>query len=427
MRCPRCNQEINPHSERCPNCGTSAKLAVPDGDTMTRVRRQISVMRRETEVSDVDLSDASFSPVLKFDKPEEHPPEEVIENNPANQFPDESFDPVDISGMIEKPEVHDSEKKHREISASIRRMINDKQDDLLAEYYFKDGISDLERYRLAQSYARLDEQNPPLPAADDSDGRQAQDEESGRSGQDRRKTDSLRRKESGQTRPDKADTPEHEDGEEMSEAAKRLSQFPEEKGFDKFVTTVWEKYDHAVLKVRKFLRRHILDRLKRLYDWFDAKTRRFMNPLLDRFYYSRFGSLKRKRAENDSESYLLRRRVWGVIGVVLVLLIGGLFMVRMMMSDEINGEWIISTDAGGNPNIIMEFKPGGSAVISVKSEDGWHVHKQGRYSTQRKNGHDLLTITYEDGDVKRLYYIIEGDQGTFINVDTNIRVVYQLK
>ena len=96
MRCPKCNQELNPHSERCPNCGTSARLAVPDGDTMTRVRRQISVMRRETEVSDVDLSDASFSPVLKFDRPEEKQPEEIIEHNPANNFPDESFDPVDL-------------------------------------------------------------------------------------------------------------------------------------------------------------------------------------------------------------------------------------------------------------------------------------------------------------------------------------------
>ena len=145
MRCPKCNQEINPHSERCPNCGTSARLAVPDGDTMTRVRRQISIMRRETEVSDVDLSDASFSPVLKFDKPVVSQPEEVIEQNPADNFPDESFAPVDISDMIDSQADQDSEKHHRELSASIRRIINNKEDDLLAEYYFKDGISDLER------------------------------------------------------------------------------------------------------------------------------------------------------------------------------------------------------------------------------------------------------------------------------------------
>lgn len=108
MRCPKCNQEINPHSERCPNCGTSAKYAVPDGDTMTRVRRQISVIRRENEVSDIDLSDASFSPVLKFDKPEETAAESQEEHNPANNFPDESFEPVDISRMIETED--DSEK-----------------------------------------------------------------------------------------------------------------------------------------------------------------------------------------------------------------------------------------------------------------------------------------------------------------------------
>ena len=120
MRCPKCNQELNPHSERCPNCGTSARLAVPDGDTMTRVRRQISVMRRETEVSDIDLSDTSFSPVLKFDRPEEKVPDKPIENNPANNFPDESYDLVDLTGMIDS-EI-DGENRHRDLSASIKSL-----------------------------------------------------------------------------------------------------------------------------------------------------------------------------------------------------------------------------------------------------------------------------------------------------------------
>ena len=190
---------------------------------------------------------------------------------------------------------------------------------------------------------------------------------------------------------------------------------------------MWEKYDNAVLKTKAFFRRNVSKRCKRLYDRFDKKTFGFMNGLLSRFYYRRFGSLKRKRTEDTSEAYALRRKVWVAFFVMVIILICGLAVMRMMMSSDINGEWIVSTDSSGNPNIVMEFKPGGRAAISVKSDDGWHVHKQGKYSTNRKNGHDMLTIVYDDGDVKRLYYIIEGNSGTFINVDTNVQVVYQLK
>ena len=404
MRCPRCNQELNPHSERCPNCGASTRHAVRDardGDTMTRVQRQISVIKREPEVSDNDLSDASFSPVLKFDRPEETKPEEIIEYNPANHFPDESFVPVDLSGMI-PPDEDESDRRHRDLSASIRHMINNKDDDLLAEYYFKDGITDLEKNQLSDSFARLEQR--------ENSGKRENPEAEG--------SQSARSKIVAQT---------EDAAESMSESAKRLSEFPEEKGFDKFVTTLWEKYDNALLKTKSFFRRVFFVRGKRIYDKFDSKTSGFMNGILDRFYYSKFGSLKRKRSDESGEAYALRRKVWAVIFAVLVILILGFALVRMMTSSDLSGKWVVSSDSSGNPNIIMEFKPGGRAVISVKSDDGWHVHKQGRYSTNRKNGHDMLTITYEDGDVNRLYYIIDGDTGTFINVDTNVQVQYHLK
>ena len=394
MRCPKCNQEINPHSERCPNCGTSARYAVPDGDTMTRVRRQISVIRRENEVSDADLSDASFSPVLKFDRPGEKEQDDRIEHNPANNFPDESFLPVDLSGII--PEETDDDIRHRDLSASINRLMNNKEDDLLAEYYFKDGITDLEKYQLARSYERLEKRE------NNSASREASDPEA-----EEKTPDELT--------------------EEMSDAARRLSQFPEEKGVDRFLTSLWEKKDRAVIRIKSFFKRNVSDRCKKIYDTFDAKTSGFMNGFLDRFYYKRFGSLKRRRADDSTETYHLRSKVWGIFGIILILLICLLIGLNMMLSSDLNGKWIISTDSSGSPNIIMEFKPGGSAVLSVKSEDGWHVHKKGRYSTKRKNGHDLLTIEYEDGEVKRLYYIIDGKSGTFINVDTNVQMVYQIK
>ena len=393
MRCPKCNQEINPHSERCPNCGTPAKYAVPDGDTMTRVRKNISVIQRENEVSDDYLSDASFFPVLKFDRPGEAQEESVIQHNPAEYFPDESFTPVDLSEMIDTG--GDGSDRHRELSESIRRMVSNKDDDLLAEYYFKDGISDLESYQLAESYRKLEE-----ASGNSSDG--SVEEHSGE-------------KDSGS------------EAEEMSEAAKRLSQFPEEKGFDRFLTSMWEKYDSAVVKVKGFFRRNVADRFKKLYDRFDSKTAPFMNRILEKFVYKKTGNTKRMTPERRQEDYRLRKRVWGAVAAVLVLLTAGFFVVNRMMSSEIDGKWIISTDAGGDPNIIMEFKAGGKAMISVKSEDGWHIHKQGRYTTDRKNGHDMLTIMYEDGDIKRLYYSIDGKTGTFINVDTNIQVVYEMQ
>lgn len=428
MRCPKCNQEMNPHSERCPNCGTSARYAVPDGDTMTRVRRQISEMRRqqETEVSGAVLPDASFSPVLKFDKPASAEPEEVIEDNPADNFPDESFPPVDISGMV--PPEEDGSARHRDLAASIRHMINHKEDDLLAEYYFKDGISDLERYRLAQSYERLEQES----------GRAYDDYHSSRSGY----ADGYGRYGSGRAgrysgtgefrsagdrggaeEPQPSEQPE----EEMSDAAKRLNNFSDETGVDKILNTIWDKCDAVKEKTHAFFAKNVAARAKKLYDKFDAKTAGFLNGILNKVYYNKFSAMKRKRADNGNEDYLLRRRVWCVVGVVLVLLLCGMLMLHMMLKNDINGKWIVSVDAGGNPNIIMEFKPGGKAAISVKSEDGWHVHKQGKYSIMRKNGHAMLTIVYEDGDVKRLYYMTDGDTGTFINVDTNVQVEYKRK
>ena len=390
MRCSKCNQELHPHSERCPNCGTSARYAIPDGDTMTRVRRQISEIQRENEVSGVYMPDASFSPVLKFDRPAgssqegEEPP---IEQNPADNFPDESFPPVDISDMVDLSGEGDS---HGELSQTIRRMIMNKEDDLLAEYYFKDGITDLERYQLARSYENLEQES-----GGDGAGQGGQAGGGGEEG--------------------------------MSDAAKRLSEFPEETGVDRILTLLWEKFDAAVIAVRRFFRRHVVERCGRLYRKFDARTEGFMNGMLDRVYYGKLGVMKRKRAGSTDERYAVRKTAWGILGILALLTVTVLIAANIMMSSDLNGKWVVSYDSSGDPNIIMEFKPGGRAAISVKSEDGWHVHKQGRYSTERRNGHDMLTIIYDDGDVKRLYYKIDGRSGTFINVDTNVQVVYQLK
>lgn len=402
MRCPKCGVDLNPHSERCPRCGTSAKLAKPDGDTMTRVRRQIAVVRRQTPPPEEDYSDASFSPVMRFEK--ELPPKqakEIIEENPADNFQAEIFKPVDIEELLQKQEESEADVRHRAISAEIRSMVKNKEDDLLAEYYFKDGISDLERYQYAKRMADLKN------AASQAESDQSETE--------------------AETPVPAEDTPAEPPEEEMSEAARRLNTFPEESGLDKVLTFIGEKYDSAVLAVKGFWQRTVHVRFKRIYDQFDQKTAPFLNKLLDRFYHMRFGKLKRRIPESEEEKSKARQKIWSVCGVLLaVVLCVGIF-VASLFTDEITGQWVVSYDINDKPNVIMEFTPGGSAIVSVKSEDGWHVHKQGQYKTRRKNGHDMLTITYEDGTVSRLYYEIQGRSGTFINVETNVEVVYDLK
>lgn len=395
MRCPKCGVELNPHSERCPRCGTSAKLAKPDGDTMARVRRQIAVVRRKTPPPAENYADASFSPVMRFEKEIPAAPSDRIEENPADNFEDDIFTPVDIAELLQKQEETEADIRHRAISAEIRSMVKNKEDDLLAEYYFKDGISDLERYQLAKSFAESTQEQAKAdaPPADDPDEAQA-------------------------------DAPQEE---EMSEAARRLNTFPEESGVDKVLTFIGEKYDNAVLAVKGFFHRLIHVRVKRVYDKLDKKTAPFLDKLLDRFYQMRFGKLKHKRDESAEEKRKARKRIWSVCAVIAVLLLCVGIFITTLFTEKITGQWIVSYDVNDKPNVIMEFTPGGSAVVSVKSEDGWHVHKQGKYKTQRKNGHDMLTITYEDGTISRLYYEIDGRSGTFINVETNVEVVYDLK
>lgn len=410
MRCPRCNLEFNARSERCPNCGTSAKLARPDGDTLTRVRRQIATVRGEKVEQTEDVLHTSFSPVMKFDRPtqENLQIEDDLGENPADNFENPEFRPVDINEFIgsavgneENDHEDAAERRHQVISAKIRYMVSNKQDDLLADYYFDDGISDLETYQLEQSF-------------------KAQEEKTADVGNFAEKSPVVPQAETD-------DTSALEQNEQMSESAKRLNEFPEEKGADKFLTQLGEKFDAVWLKVKHFFGDLVHNKIGRLYRKLDEKTAPFLNKILDKFYYIKFKGLKRKIEDNDDEKRKLRKLIWSVCGAVIALAMCLVIFVVSMFTDSITGQWVVSYDSSGKPNIITEFTVGGKAVVSVKSEDGWHVHKQGTYKTQRKNGHDMLIITYEDGSTSRLYYDIDGKEGTFRNVETNEETVYTLK
>ena len=392
MRCPKCGVAMNPHSERCPRCGTSAKLARPDGDTMTRVRRQIAVVRREPELPDPAYTDTSFSPVLKFDRPEDAAPQRQ-EENPAAHFEDPVFTPVDLNELMRTPSESEADERHRRFSAEIRSMVRNKEDDLLAAYYFEDGISDLERLR---------------PEADAFDRR-------------RNRVPEL------SDPPERTEPSAQPEEEEMSEAARRLNTFPEESGLDKAITLALDTVDRVRGAVGRFLQKTVVRRASALYRRFDAKTERWVNPLLDWRGAVRSGKQARQRADTPEERRRGRKIFWSICLAAVMGLLLTAVLAASLLTDSVIGKWVVSYDVSDKPNIIMEFKPGGTAVISVRSEDGWHIHKKGRYKTQRKNGYDMLTITYEDGSVSRLYYQIEGRSGTFTNVDTNTEVVYRLK
>lgn len=415
MRCPRCNLEINARSERCPNCGTSAKLAKPDGDTMTRVRRQIATVRGEKIEQTENELYTSFSPVMKFDKPGLSDTDNITDEsssglNPSENFTNTNFRPVDLTEFISKSsdgagEIYsedDADEKHRVISAKIRYMMSNKDDDLLADYYFDDGISDLERYQLARSYAKLEEsgtvENSETAEVEISQSESIAD---GKAAQD--------------TQP------------QMSEAAKRLSEFPEEEGADKIFTSIGEKFDAAVIKCKGFFGDIIHNKIGSFYRRFDAKTARFLNVILDKYYYIKFKGLKRKINDNDAEKSRIRKGIWGVCSVLVVSAFCLVIFIASRFTDGVTGKWVVSYDSSGNPNIITEFTATGKTIVSVRSDDGWHVHKKGTYKTRRKNGHDMLEIVYEDGTVTRLYYTIDGDEGTFRNVETNVESLYTLK
>ncbi len=406
MRCPRCNVEFNARSERCPNCGTSAKLAKPDGDTMTRVRRHIATVRGDKIEQTENELHTSFSPVMKFDKPADAEFDESTAGlNPSENFTSTEFRPVDLTDFFSKDgddagEIYsegDVDEKHKVISAKIRYMVSNKDDDLLADYYFDDGISDLERYQLDQSYAKLEQSENP-------DNAQAAAEIS-------------------QTEIQVAESQPPQ----MSESAKRLSQFPEEEGADKIFTRIGEKFDALAVKCKDFFSDLIHNKIGKVYRKFDAKTAPFLNVILDKYYYIKFKGLKRKINDNDAEKSKLRKGIWSVCGVLAVMAVCLVIFVASLFTDGVTGKWVVSYDSSGSPNIITEFTASGKTIVSVKSDDGWHVHKQGTYKTRRKNGHDMLEITYEDGTVTRLYYTIDGKEGTFRNVETNVESVYTLK
>ena len=106
------------------------------------------------------------------------------------------------------------------------------------------------------------------------------------------------------------------------------------------------------------------------------------------------------------------------IAVIAVIAVGTTLIVEAIPA-RITGRWQVSD------GLVMEFTSGGEAILWVSQGAEEKAYQRGTYELARSDGRNLLTIRYEDGLTRRLYYIIEGDVGYFTNVDTNMEAQYQ--
>lgn len=102
------------------------------------------------------------------------------------------------------------------------------------------------------------------------------------------------------------------------------------------------------------------------------------------------------------------------LAIIVALIIG----IASLFPDSLRGEWVVSEQ------LSVEFSIDGTVTSWVYIDGEPHVERQGEYTVRRRNGYNLLTIVYEDGVERRLYYEIDGNVGTFTNVDTNMQAQY---
>ncbi len=93
-------------------------------------------------------------------------------------------------------------------------------------------------------------------------------------------------------------------------------------------------------------------------------------------------------------------------------------VIILSIAPDVSGEWLVTETAAGE-RLTVEFTDSGDVTARIYINGEENVYLTGEYKVRRSNGSNLLTINYDDGSEKRLYYIIEKDSGTFTNVDSN--------
>ena len=105
--------------------------------------------------------------------------------------------------------------------------------------------------------------------------------------------------------------------------------------------------------------------------------------------------------------------VMGAFAVVALLVV----LIINSIAPDISGEWLVSETAS-NDRLTVEFTASGEVTSWIYIDEKANIYQQGSYKVNKSNGYNLLTITYEDGSQKKLYYNIKGDSGEFTNVDS---------
>ena len=122
------------------------------------------------------------------------------------------------------------------------------------------------------------------------------------------------------------------------------------------------------------------------------------------------------RAQQRSSSW--ERLMVAAAALAALVLLGLLAaVIYNSIAPEITGEWLISETAVGE-RLTIEFTKSHDVTVRVYNDEE-HVYQTGSYRIRRSNGYNLLTINYDDGTERRLYYTLDHDSGTFTNVDTN--------
>ncbi len=136
-------------------------------------------------------------------------------------------------------------------------------------------------------------------------------------------------------------------------------------------------------------------------------------------YHEKFPQPKRVKSSPLFERIAVALAAVAALAVVVFLIV----LIVSSIAPGVKGEWLITETAEGE-RLTWEFSVTGEVVVRAYVDDQSHIYRSGSYEKKRKNGHNLLTITYEDGDITRLYYEIKGKKGTFINVDSNETAEY---
>lgn len=199
------------------------------------------------------------------------------------------------------------------------------------------------------------------------------------------------------------DAEDMEQTDDREDEATPEDETPQER--DGFVSVLLGKTDVLAEKTKSFLGRSA----KKL----DGVTSPFIEKIR-KWYHTKVPELNRAQSSPVWERLAIIGVLLGAVALVVTVVV----LIISAIPESVKGEWRISPD-GAQSMFTVDFQPNGEVVAYAYTDGTAHVYMRGEYSTDRSNGHDLLTIIYEDGSESHLYYELHGETGVFTNVDSN--------